>query len=139
MREFTKSLLSFSWAMSLFGAQQMVNLFRRPAAGEPRGRATAAMDAVTAATEEQFDDVLRETFKAGDRLQKGLVDMLARMLTLGGMGMNRAAVRPADAAPPPGAWPAPGAAATGWGSPQPGTGWGPMPPPGDAEGRGCCG
>src|ERR1044072_9341395 len=76
MREFTKSMTSYTWAMSLFGLQQMINVFR-PA------KATQAFENVTKATEDQFGDALKATFRAGDNLQKGFVDMTLGMLTLG--------------------------------------------------------
>ena len=76
MREFTKSMTSYTWAMSLFGLQQMVNVFR-PA------KATQAFINVTKATEDQFGEALRATFRAGDNLQKGLVDVTFGLLTLG--------------------------------------------------------
>jgi hypothetical protein len=75
MREFTKSVTSFSWSMSLFGLQQLTNLLTPQAANRPRHKATEAFDSVTRATEEQFGDILKETFKAGDKLQRGIVDM----------------------------------------------------------------
>jgi hypothetical protein len=76
MRELTKSMTSYTWAMSLFGLQQMVNVFRP-------GKATESFNHVTAATEEQFGDALKATFRAGDNIQKGLVDVTFGMLTLG--------------------------------------------------------
>jgi hypothetical protein len=76
MREFTKSVTSYTWAISLFGLQQMVNVFR-PA------KATEAFNNVTKATEEQFGEALKATFRAGDNLQKGFVDVTCRVLTLG--------------------------------------------------------
>jgi hypothetical protein len=75
MREFTKSMASFSWAMSLFGAQQLVNVL------SPQ-KATQAFDAVTNATKEQFGKVLEPTFKAGDAMGRGMVDMMFGFLTL---------------------------------------------------------
>jgi hypothetical protein len=76
MREFTKSMTSYTWAMSLFGLQQMVNVFR-PA------KATQAFNNVTKATEDQFGQALRATFRAGDNLQRGFVDVTFGLLTLG--------------------------------------------------------
>lgn len=76
MREFTKSMTSYTWAMSLFGLQQMINVFR-PA------KATDSFNHVTKATEDQFGDALKATFRAGDNLQKGLVDITFGVLTLG--------------------------------------------------------
>ena len=76
MREFTKSMTSYTWAMSLFGLQQMVNAFR-PA------KATESFNNVTKATEEQFGEALKATFRVGDNVQKGLVDVTFGVLTLG--------------------------------------------------------
>ena len=76
MREFTKSMTSYTWAMSLFGLQQMINVFRP-------GKATESFNNVTKATEGQFGDALKATFRAGDNLQKGLVDVTFGVLTLG--------------------------------------------------------
>jgi len=85
MSEFTKSALSFSWAMSVFGAQQLVNLLS-PA------QAAKAFDGVARATERELDDVLGGAFRAGDALQRGMVDV-----ALG--WMDNDARRPAPAAP----------------------------------------
>ena len=76
MREFTKSMTSYTWAMSLFGVQQMVNVFRP-------GKAAESFNNVTKATEEQFGEALRATFRAGDNVQQGLLDVTFGMLTLG--------------------------------------------------------
>jgi hypothetical protein len=76
MRDFTKSMTSYTWAMSMFGLQQVINVFRP-------GRATDSFNNVTKAAEEEFDSALKATFRAGDNLQKGLVDMTFGVLTLG--------------------------------------------------------
>lgn len=81
MREFTKSMTSYTWAMSLFGVQQMINVFRP-------GKATDAFNNVTKATEDQFGDALSATFLAGDNLQRGLVDLTFGVLTLGMFNRN---------------------------------------------------
>ena len=81
MREFTKSMTSYTWAMSLFGLQQMFNVFRP-------GKATESFNHVTKATEDQFGDALKATFRAGDNLQKGLVDVTFGVLTLGMFDRN---------------------------------------------------
>jgi len=76
MREFTKSMMSYTWAMSLFGVQQMVNAFRP-------SKATESFDNVTKATREEFGEALRATFRAGDNLQRGLVDLTFGVFTFG--------------------------------------------------------
>lgn len=74
MREFTKSIFSFSWAMSLFGIQQTTNLM------SPE-KVAKAFNSVTQATGEQFGDALKATFSAGDRLQRSTVDQTLGLFT----------------------------------------------------------
>jgi hypothetical protein len=129
MREFTKSLFSFSWAMSLFGARQMTGLLSRPGQGQTGG-CVEAMDEVTKAMENQLGETLEQTFKAGDKLQRGALDMMFGMF--GGRGMK------------PGGMEEMMRGMSGWGGcgpcgqegqeqdgglpPEDQTGWGPMPP-----------
>src|SRR5215471_1527272 len=75
MRDLTKSLFSYSWVMSLFGVQQIMNLASPP-------KATTAFDAVTGAAENAVGDRLRGIFQAGDNLQRGMVDLTFGVLTL---------------------------------------------------------
>jgi hypothetical protein len=76
MRDLTKSINSFSWAMSLFGLEQAMNLVRP-------SKAAAAFEAVTEATERQLGDLMKSTFRAGDNMQRAIVDM-----TMGFMSMD---------------------------------------------------
>jgi hypothetical protein len=77
MRELTKSLLSLSWAMSLFGLKQMASLF------DPASNASSSFEAVTRCTEEQLGPSTRPVFRAGDSLQRGFVDLTFTLLTFG--------------------------------------------------------
>ncbi len=106
MRDLTKSVMSYSWAMSVFGVQQMMNALR-PA------QAAKAFESVTEATEGELGNVLKATFRAGDSIQRGLVDLGFNAFTMAA----------------PGASPAPGPSPNQTGSQ--GTGWGPVPPPPD--------
>lgn len=83
MRDLTKSILSFSWAMSLFGLRQMGAIL------SPGTGTTSAFNAVTRSTESQLGSMLRSTFRAGDNLQRGMVDMMFGMLTLGAWDPNQ--------------------------------------------------
>jgi hypothetical protein len=74
MRELTKSIGSFSWAMSLFGMRQMVGVLRPAEAAE-------AFDSVTKATEDELGELLRLTFQMGDRMQRSMVDMTFMMFS----------------------------------------------------------
>lgn len=61
MLEFVRSLLSFSWAMSLFGVQQLVNLL-------VLAEATHAFDEVSAAAASELNAPLRTTLKTANTL-----------------------------------------------------------------------
>ena len=82
MREFTKSLSSFWWAMSLFGIQQTANLMSPD-------RAAKAFDSMTKASQEQFGNTLKSTFNMGDRLQRTAVDLTLGMFTGQMLNPNR--------------------------------------------------
>lgn len=62
LMELGVSMLRFSWAMTVFSAQQAANLVAGSASGEPR-TAAHAFDAVSHAVEEQFGGVLRGAYK----------------------------------------------------------------------------
>ncbi len=91
MREFTKSIFSFSWAMSLFGIQQTTNLM------SPE-KAAKAFNSVTEATEGQLADVMKTTFSAGDKLQRSAVDMTLGMFTGEALNPNKWMRMASDAA-----------------------------------------
>src|ERR1041384_2109439 len=121
MREFTKSMMSYSWAMSLFGVQQMLNMMtpQNRQRGHP---ATNAFNSVTQVTEEEFNGAIKAAFTAGDNIQRGLVDLTFGLLSFGMFDpnrMTRAAVdlgqRAAQAANPSGSQEASRSQATGWG------------------------
>jgi hypothetical protein len=68
-RELTKSVLSFSWALSLLGIKQVVNLGRSGQnGGDPFGPVTQV--AVT-----QLDESMKGIFRSGDNLQSRMVDV----------------------------------------------------------------
>jgi hypothetical protein len=82
MREFTKSILSLSLGMSLFGVKQLANVLSSSDSYQLTSRVAAAGNAVTHTSEEQFDAAIREAFQAGDQLQRDIVDLLFGVLTL---------------------------------------------------------
>jgi len=91
MRELTKSIFSFSWAMSLFGIQQTTNLMSPEKAAE-------AFDAVTEATAGQFTDVLKTSFDAGNKLQRNAVDLTLGMFSGEALNPNKWMRMASDAA-----------------------------------------
>jgi hypothetical protein len=74
MRDFIKSTLRFSWAMSLFGVQQLENVIED--SGRQGDKTIAAFDSVARATEGQLGGAVKDAFQAGDRLQSGVVDAM---------------------------------------------------------------
>ena len=70
VRDLTKSTISFSWALSLLGIKQALNLFRP---GQQRG--SDALGQVTQATVDQLEDSMRNMFRSGDNLQARAVDL----------------------------------------------------------------
>jgi hypothetical protein len=142
MREFSKSLFSFSWAMSMLGVEQMANLV------SPR-RAADAFGTVARSAEGALGPGLRSVFQTGDRLQRTMVDLSFGMV---GMGPARDGTSAAPAAGAPAllgqvgnlafdfvqmgvdaVYSVTGAA---WSQQQGLSGWGPVPPPPSPPGTG---
>ena len=141
MRELTKSIFGFSWAMSLFGIQQTTNL-------TSPDKAVKALNAVTEATQAQFTEVLKSTFHAGDKLQRNAVDMTLGMMSGEALNPNKWMRLASDAAKQSSeavtkgldgftstvrqaassvTAPGSGGATGGTGGASPNQGWGPMP------------
>jgi hypothetical protein len=79
MRELTKSMMSFSWAMSMFGLRRMGDLLL-PQSGW--NQAAASFDAITRTAREQLGAAAGSTFQAGDDLQRQAVDLVAGMFDM---------------------------------------------------------
>lgn len=88
MRELTKSITSFSWAMSLFGARQALTFLQQPI---PNGDhpASRGFEAVTRTAGSSLDGWMRGVFEAGDRLQRSTVDLMFSFVTLGNGDLGR--------------------------------------------------
>jgi hypothetical protein len=80
-RDWTKSMITCFWALSLFGAEQLVRVLTPGDAGVAR-RQTDALAAVTRSTATQFGAVGRGLFQAGEHLQRGMVDLLCSLVAL---------------------------------------------------------
>lgn len=81
MRDFTKSLASFSWAMTAFGIQQTLNLFSNREGRSNEHPATEAFNNVTKATTDELDGFTESVFRAGNNLQQGLIDLTFELLS----------------------------------------------------------
>ena len=74
MRELVQSLISFFWIMPLFGVKQVGEFLAPKDASQSQDQGTTAFDAVTHIIEAQLDSVTQRVFRAGDELQRGMVD-----------------------------------------------------------------
>jgi hypothetical protein len=76
IRDFTKSAMSLSWALSLLGLKQAVNLVR-PGQQQGGGDLFAPMTQVAV---DQLDDSMKGIYRSGDSLQSRAVDMAFAMM-----------------------------------------------------------
>jgi haloalkane dehalogenase len=83
LRDLTKSVLSFSWAMSLFGVKQAASMLNPARPGRDGYVPPDSFQDVTGAIVEQFGESLRQTFQAGDGLQREMVDAFFRVFAPG--------------------------------------------------------
>jgi hypothetical protein len=130
MRELTKSLTSFSWALSLFGVQQVLNLLRNPL---PRADHPAARELGTAAraSEQQLGGTLDRIFRAGDQVQRSAIDLAFGLVSPDALDASRITALSADMLRQSTSalrQLLPGAQAAGSSSCGQPCGWGPMPP-----------
>jgi hypothetical protein len=144
MRDLTKSMLSLSWALPLFGMKQMMDMAAPRDPSRPFGRVTDSFEAVTRTAQDQLGGAWNSAFRAGDQLQRGMVDLMFSFFSPDAWNPNRmmrttsdvmqssmnAAGQMAGAATgaAQGAWSAAGSAA----SAQPSAGWGPVTAPAPA-------
>ena len=82
VRELTKSTLSYTWAMSLFGVQQAANLLAPQDWRQPTRRANSAFFSVKQAAENQFGDLIFGAFQISDEVGRGLTNLFFDTLTL---------------------------------------------------------
>jgi hypothetical protein len=75
MRNLAKSALTFPWAVSMFGVQQISNLMSSPSARSVADL-TAALDDVTRATEQHLAGWAEQTYAVGSAVQRGLIDTM---------------------------------------------------------------
>ncbi|HEY1381558.1 MAG TPA: hypothetical protein VGF55_32470 [Gemmataceae bacterium] len=80
MAGLAQSALSFLWAQSLFGTQQLAGALAPPSAGRP-ARPVTALDAVAHVTAAELGGLLRQVYRVGDVLQRGAVNVTFDVLT----------------------------------------------------------
>lgn len=75
MREVTKSMLGFSWAVSLFGFQQMSKILS-PSPSQPVDATAAEVEEVSRAVQSHLYGATAMQFRAGDQWTRNLVDVI---------------------------------------------------------------
>jgi hypothetical protein len=75
MRDLTKSFTSFSWAMTLFGLDQLRHLVADDDSGKRRERIGGDLDAMTTAAKDRLSERNASMFDAGNTLQSDMVDL----------------------------------------------------------------
>jgi hypothetical protein len=76
MRDLTKSFFSFSWAMSMFGLEQMRTMFSDDIEGKRRDRMAEDFDAVAEAASSRLSKRNASMYESGDKLQREMVDLM---------------------------------------------------------------
>lgn len=87
MREQTKSVVSTSWALSLFGAQQLAGIVSRRSESGSHMIATPSLDAVAKVARSRLSNGFQHFYDLGDEAQRGMVDLVgaAAQLKLSGL------------------------------------------------------
>ena len=75
MRDLTKSFMSFSWAMTLFGLDQLRHLVTDDDSGKRRERISEDLEAVTNAAKDRLSERNASMYDAGTTLQRDMVDL----------------------------------------------------------------
>jgi len=75
MREFTKAAVSFTWALSLFGVKQALDIMTPPG-DQTTHPATDAFNKLAPSAQGLFGQTLKSAFEAGDRVQRSVVDQV---------------------------------------------------------------
>lgn len=80
MREVAKSMLGFSWAVSMFGVQQISRLVA--GSSEPSSRTAAEIDEVARAIQGHLVGAPAMQYRMGDEWQRRVVDAMFDVATL---------------------------------------------------------
>ena len=97
MRELTKSMMSYGWATSLFGMQQVLNVFSPWRTGQ-EGSATKGFNNASSAMIDELHPSMREIYGAGESFQRTMINMFFdfqdpnRWLAMSRQMMDQAAV-----------------------------------------------
>ena len=88
MREVAKSMLGLSWAVSLFGVQQLAKVMK-PSPAQPQGVTAAEVEEVSRAVQSHLFGAAALQFRAVDEWQRRLVDVMFDAATMRSMDPRR--------------------------------------------------
>jgi hypothetical protein len=83
LQDLTKSALSLSWALSLLGVKQAMNMV------QPNQQPTNVFGPLAQAAAEQLDESMKDIYRSGEQIQGRVVDMAFTVLKPGA-SMNKA-------------------------------------------------
>jgi hypothetical protein len=115
-------MASFSWAMSMFGVEQMTNLMAP-------SRAAQAFESVARSAQGELGRTLRSAFQTGDRLQRAVVDLSFSLVGLDTSGALNQAGNLAFELFQLGTTTVYSVTGVAWQQQKGLPGWGPIPPP----------
>lgn len=76
MRDVTKSFISCTWALSLLGVKQAVNVLSGLGGEAPMRNVGPAFDSVAQTASQHLGNSLGRVFESGENIQKSALDML---------------------------------------------------------------
>jgi hypothetical protein len=76
MSTLANSIVRFSWALSVFGAQELVETLMPSTKSPGRAPSTEALRAITQLATQQLGDATQVVFRAGDTLQQKTLDLI---------------------------------------------------------------
>jgi hypothetical protein len=99
VRDLTKSVLSLSWALSLFGLKQAAGLLDASRSLVVNPEVPSSLDGAARSFVEQFGESLRQTFLVGDRFQREILPQIGALPPVLGstIGMDPGPPSPASA------------------------------------------
>lgn len=71
-----KSMMRLSWVMGIYGLDRAAELVRQPGDWQ---KTSERLDALSRAAADQMGDEMRRIYRAGDSLQRGVVDSVAKL------------------------------------------------------------
>ena len=85
MRDFTKSVMRYTWAMSLFGVQQVTKFVSSAGQNQQPHQATKSFNKVGDAAGTELEESMKNLFESGDKMQQEATDLMFSVFSPGVM------------------------------------------------------